>query len=204
MAQGKGYQERTRAYMQQQWNAIEKEILSQVDIAIVDAMEARAVDILEDVRNRNSYERQTGNLDASIGIAMYANKGNVRKIKWMTDDEGDGARKVKRNISFTTRYGNDVNITADSNVTGRESTIKVEKEYNDTRDKRIRSEMVLLGEMYYRYFLENINNGKTNVYVESFRYYEDGRQEEMDKWWKEIQLKMKIGKAMSKNVAQYK
>ena len=113
MAQGKGYQERTRAYMQQQWNAIEKEILSQVDIAIVDAMEARAVDILEDVRNRNSYERQTGNLDASIGIAMYANKGNVRKIKWMTDDEGDGARNVKRNISFTTRYGNDVNIGAD-------------------------------------------------------------------------------------------
>lgn len=204
MAQGKGYQERTRAYMQQQWNAIEKEILSQVDVAIVDAMEARAVDILEDVRNRNSYERQTGNLDASIGIAMYANKGNVRKIKWMTDDEGDGARNVKRNISFTTRYGNDVNIGADSNVKGRESTIEVEKEYNDTRDKRIRSEMVLLGEMYYRYFLENINNGKTNVYVESFRYYEDGRQEEMDKWWKEIQLKMKIGKAMSKNVAQYK
>ena len=58
MAEGQGYQERTRAYLQQQWNAIEKEILSQVDTAIVDAMETRAVDILEDVRNRNSYERK--------------------------------------------------------------------------------------------------------------------------------------------------
>ena len=45
---------------------------------------------------------------------------------------------------------------------------------------------------------------KANVYVESFRYYEDGRQEEMDKWWKEIRLKMKIGKQCLKNVAQYK
>ena len=26
---------------------------------------------------------------------------------------------------------------------------------------------------------------KANVYVESFRYYEDARQEEMDKWWKD-------------------
>lgn len=197
-------QARTKAYLQSQWNIIEKQMLAQLDTALVDAMESRAADVLDDFRNLNSYQRDTGNLDASIGMAMYANKGNVRKMKWMVDDEGDGARKVKSDISIPTRYGTTIKLAKGSTITGRESTEKAEAEYNQIRDKRIRTEMVIFGEMYYRYFLENMNSGKNNLYVQSFVDYEKDQNQHLMDYWKEIQLKMKIGKAMAKNIAKFK
>ena len=185
----------TRAYVQEQWNQIEKEIVNLTFTAATEALKEVAHDVLKDYRDYTAYERDTGNLDESV-IAVVFEKGKIRSggvIKAM-NRPADEPYEVKSDTAFTNRYGVFINHAKGDKLSGYDESYTAARNYAKRQSgntKRI--EMVLFGEMPYRYALEAIPS-----MMDYFRFYEYNYKKNMDMYWRKIQAKIRMSKLAKK------
>jgi hypothetical protein len=188
----------TRAYVQEQWNQIEKEIVNLTFTAATEALKEVAHDVLKDYRDYTAYERDTGNLDESV-IAVVFENGRIIPdgVIRATNRPADKEYEVKSDTAFIVeRYQTMVRYSKGEKIRGYEESYAAARRYQkwqswDGNKKRI--EMVLFGEMPYRYALEAIPS-----MMDYFRFYEYNYKKNMDMYWRKIQAKIRMSKLAKK------
>ena len=63
----------TQAYIQDQWNEIEKEIKKHTYDSLRQSITYIAQEVIQDYRDYTSYETRTGNMDASVMAGFFEN-----------------------------------------------------------------------------------------------------------------------------------
>lgn len=183
----------TQAYLQDQWNEIEKEIKKHTYDSLRQSITYVAQQVIQGYRDYTSYETRTGNMDASVMAGFFMN-GRLAQTVAYTDAKPKAYTKSHKPISFTNRYGDSVTYDADSGMTGDEVSWNFLKEYGIRNKGSRRYELVVVGEMFYRYALED------RGYIQFFQHLENQYESNLEKWKKDFDLKRRIGVAMLKNV----
>lgn len=217
---------RTQAYGQGDWNNIEKTIkanwkaLGRDIKAFSGGVAARALKdygykAIKDIDNYSSYDTDTGNLDDSLMFGIFT-KGifqeyltpldearQKRTIQGSLSDltgKTPEAYKVRSNASVVTRYGNTIQAFKGQILRGRDESLKALKEYqktNATSGGYYRPfEMVIVAEMYYRYFLENKNNYN---WISGFVEYESNYATQIRNYQSEWNKNWRAAISKSKN-----
>lgn len=184
----------TQAYIQDQWNEIEKEIKKHTYDSLRQSITYIAQEVIQDYRDYTSYETRTGNMDASVMAGFFEN-GRLAQTVAYTDTKPKAYTKShKSKISFLNRYGENVTYDAATGMTGDEVSWNFLKEYGILNRGSRRYELVVVGEMFYRYALED------RGYIQFFQHLENQYESNLEKWKKDFDLKRRIGVAMLKNV----
>ena len=184
----------TQAYLQDQWNEIEKEIKRHTYDALRQSITYLAYQVIEDYRDYTSYETRTGNMDASVMAGFFMNGRLAQTVAYTNVKPEAYTKSHKSSISFKNRYGENTSYNPESGMTGDEVSWNFLKEYGVQNKGSRRYELVVVGEMFYRYALESRD------YIQYFEHLESQYETNLEKWKKDFELKRKIGVAMLKNV----
>jgi len=196
--------------LSKQWNEIQKEIKSYCGKAFTDALEPYGRRALKEIDAYSSYESDTENLDDSLMFGIYK-KGKYQE--WLNRFTGEATIKGSlrdaksapkpyivrgKGVSIKTRYGSDINVNHGDKLIGRQESLKALKAYENKTSGGyvLLSEMVIVAEMYYRYFLEN--KGGYN-WIRGFVEFEQDYSGRVRKYWEEVQKKMRQTQAQAKN-----
>ena len=147
----------TNAYVQSQWEQIKREIRQGLHQSTRAAMQSFAREALKEIDAQSSYDADTGNLDESLAAGIY-HKGRLDQIVRL-EYAADEPYVARTDVTINTRWGYDIPISKGQTYSGREESHKALKFYQKMLNHRYPEDMtmVLVGEMFYRYFLEDKN-----------------------------------------------
>jgi hypothetical protein len=147
----------TKGYMQSQWEEIKREIRKGLHGTSRQALASFAEEALKEIESQSSYETDTGNLDESLAAGIYR-KGRLDQIIRL--HKGGAEPYVARtDTTVNTRWGYQIPITKGQTYSGKEESHKALNFYTGMVNHKYPEDMtmVLVAEMFYRYFLEDKN-----------------------------------------------
>lgn len=145
----------TNAFVQSQWEEIKRGIRKGVYGATRDAMESFAHIALKEIDAQSSYDMDTGNLDESLSAGIY-HKGKLQQVVRLHNRSAE-PYVARTSVTVYTRWGYQIPIVKGVSYEGREESHKALMFYETLLNHRYPEDMtmVVVGEMFYRYFLED-------------------------------------------------
>ena len=204
---------RTKAMLQSQWNTIEKEIRGLTTSAAVSALKQYGYGALKRVDDYSSYDSDTGNLDDSLMFGIFV-KGKYQNFLSLSESlmnkkthfgnltEGKGTPDrytARTSVTINTRYGTSIDINKGDSLLGREESEKALKNYENVTSGgySLMAEMIIVAEMFYRYFLENKDGYN---WIRGFEEFESNYERESREYIRILKQKQLEGRNRAKNV----
>lgn len=159
----------TKAYVQQQWEEIKRDIRRGFAGSARSALHEYAKDALKEIDAQSSYDSETGNLDESLAAGIYQ-KGRLDQIVRL-HGYADERYVSRTDVDIKTRWGYNFSIQKGNDYSGREESHKALKFYESMINHKYPEDMtmVIVAEMFYRYFLED-KNGRN--WIAGFQNFE--------------------------------
>lgn len=185
----------TNAYVQSQWEQIKRDIRNGVKEASRETLRQYAKEAMHDIDNQSSYDTDTGNLDESLATGIYE---IGKRVETLFFEKSLKDYKSRVSTTVNTRWGYTIKVDKGGWYRGIQESMKALDFYDERVPKPRYPEdmsMVIVAEMFYRYFLES-KNGKN--WVAGFANYEQSYAKEQLKfkriWYHNMRSKAKWGK----------